>query len=411
MIKMKYIITSILCVGFLSAFAYINPNNKGAPANNNQVVSYRMSCAQAVRQIDLDINNVRARLLVGGDVWWDGNNGRYIVPNVAAGEVEVSSIFAGAVWLGGIDPAGNLKMAAQTYGTGNGTSDFWPGPLTEDGVVEDEVCAQWDNFFSVSGAEIDLHIAQFQAAQEAGIDYDVNLIPAGVRGWPGLGNPFFFDIFGFELPTAEQGLGAFFDVDEDLVYNPEFGDYPIIEVRGCPEPQFPDEMKFWIYNDAGNIHTETGGDAIQMEVQVQAFAYATNDELNNMTFSRYKLINRAQESIDSTYFAMWVDADLGCFNDDFIGCDTTRSMMYIYNADEVDGSTGANCTGGVETYGDDIPYLGVDYFRGPLAPKVINPDGTTRNPFIGEQPDTIIVIMEVKEAVLRIQLKLIRLMQ
>ncbi len=391
MIKMKYIITSILCFGFLSAFAYINPNHS-APASNTQEVSYRMSCAQAVRQTDLDINNVRARLLVGGDVWWDGSSGRYIVPNVQPGEVEVSSIFAGAVWIGGIDPAGNLKLAAQTYGTSNGGSDFWPGPLTEDGTVEDEVCAQWDNFFTVTGAEIDLHIAQFQEAQAAGIDYDVSLIPEGVRGWPGLGNPFFFDIFGFELPTAEQGLGAFFDVDESGDYNPEFGDYPIIEIRNCIEPQYPDEMKFWIYNDAGNIHTETGGDAIQMEIQVQAFAYATNDELNNMTFNRYKLINRAQESIDSTYFAMWVDADLGCFDDDFIGCDTTRSMMYIYNADAVDGSTGDACTGGVETYGDDIPYLGVDYFRGPLAPKVVLPDGTCRNPRIGEPADTIVEI-------------------
>lgn len=49
-----------------------------------------------------------------------------------------------------------------------------------------------------------------------------------------------------------------------------------------------------------------------MEVQVQAFAYATNDEINDMTFQRYKLINRAIEDIDSTYFAMWTDPDLGC---------------------------------------------------------------------------------------------------
>jgi hypothetical protein len=49
-----------------------------------------------------------------------------------------------------------------------------------------------------------------------------------------------------------------------------------------------------------------------MEVQVQAFAYATNDQINDMTFQRYKLINRAVLAIDSTYFGMWVDPDLGC---------------------------------------------------------------------------------------------------
>src|SRR5690625_7882339 len=77
-----------------------------------------------------------------------------------------------------------------------------------------------------------------------------------------------------------------------MKYDPLDGDYPIIEIRGCPVPQYPDEMIFWIYNDAGSIHTQTQGHPIQMEVQVQAFAYATNDEVNNMTFQRYKLINQ-----------------------------------------------------------------------------------------------------------------------
>jgi hypothetical protein len=390
--NMKYFITTILCFGLMTAFAFRNPES-AKPAKKNTTVEYRMNCAQASRQTDLDINNVRARLLVGGDVWWDGNNGRYIVPNVEPGEVEVSSIFAGAVWLGGIDPGGNLKIAAQQFGTASGASDFWPGPLTEEGFVDDETCANWDNFFTVTGAEIDLHISRFLSSQEPGADaYTENDIPAGVKTWPGLGNQFFFEEFGFELPTAEQGLGAFFDENGDNLYNPLDGDYPIIEIRGCVEPQYPDEMKFWIYNDAGNIHTESNGDAIQMEVQVQAFAYSTNDELNNMTFSRYKLINRAVETIDSTFFAMWVDADLGCSEDDYIGTDTTRSLMYIYNTDAVDGSSGTNCTNGVETYGNSVPYLGVDYFRGPLAPKIFGPNGELINPGRGQEPDTLVEI-------------------
>ena len=387
---MKYIITSILCLGMMSVFAFKNPENV-KPNRSNTAVNYRMNCAQSTRSLDLDINNVRARLQIGGDVWWDGNNGRYIVPKVEAGETEVSSIFAGAVWIGGVDPAGNLKIAAQTYGRSTGSSDFWPGPLTESGFIDADACAQWDRFFTVTGAEIDLHIAQFQAAEaDPNLEYDNSLIPKGVREWPAKGNPFFAEIYGFELPDAEQGLGAFEDVGGGPDYNPEDGDYPKIEIRGCPEPQYPDQMHFWIYNDAGNAHTQSQGDAIQMEVQVQAFSYTTNDELNNMTFHRYKLINRAVESIDSTYFAMWVDPDLGCSEDDYIGCDTSRSMMYVYNQDAQDGSSGINCTGGVATYGNDIPYLGVDYFRGPLAPKVFGPNGILLNPVQGQPGDTIV---------------------
>ena len=386
--KMRYITTGLLWCCVVSLFAFKNPES--AKPSQAQV-TYRLNCAQATAQTNMDINNVRARLLVGGDVWWDGNNGQYVVPKVENGEDEVSSIFAGAVWIGGVDPAGNLKVAAQQFGTASGNSDFWPGPLDETGFVSEQTCADWDKFFTVTGAEIDLHLAQFQQSIVDDVDYDVNLIPQGVKEWPGLGNEFFFDAFEFELPDAPQGLGAFWDENADGLYNPQFGDYPIIEVRGCPEPQFPDQMKFWIYNDNGDVHTESGADPILMEIQVQAFAYETNDELNNMTFSRYKLINRAQESIDSTFFALWVDADLGCSEDDYIGCDTTRSMMYVYNTDAVDGENGTNCNG-IPTYGTNIPYLGVDYFRGPLAPKIFGPNGTLINPAIGQPFDTIVEI-------------------
>ncbi|MEL7021467.1 MAG: hypothetical protein AAGK47_07665, partial [Bacteroidota bacterium] len=212
------------------------------------------------------------------------------------------------------------------------------------------------------------HLRRFQEAQDNNTTYLEGDIPRNIRGWPARGNQFFFDIHRFELPNTSQGLGAFFDQDKDGFYEPDEGDYPVIEIRGClAEPQYADEMTFWIYNDNGNIHSESNADPIQMEIQVQAFAYATNDEINDMTFQRYKLINRAIESIDSTFFAMWVDADLGCFTDDFIGCDTARSMAYIYNADALDGTNGTACDGGVNTYGDEIPLLGVDYFRGPLS--------------------------------------------
>ncbi len=155
------------------------------------------------------------------------------------------------------------------------------------------------------------------------------------------------------------------------MYDPVTGDFPTIQIRGCEEelgfpPQFGDEMIFWIYNDAGNTHAESTGDKINMEVQVQAFSYSTNDEINNMTFQRYKLINRAIESIKDTYFAMWVDPDLGCHSDDYIGSDISRSLAYVYNEDATDGESGGCSCGDVNTYCDEVPILGVDYFRGPL---------------------------------------------
>ena len=337
-----------------------NPTNNNNSTSTSTTASYRADCGEASAQTDLNINNVRARLLNGGDMWWDFSDGRYVVPNVPAGQTAVSSLFAGAVWLGGFDDGGNLKLAAQTYrSSGN---DYWPGPLEPNsGETTNEQCSRWDIHFTVYGATIYQHIGAF-----AGDGFDCANVPNELKRWPGRGNPFFADFYGWELPN--QPLAPFYDENNDGVYNPCDGDFPIIEVRGCAAgtrsaASIADQMTFWIYNDNGNIHTQTTGDPIRMEVQVQAFGYATSDEINDMTFYRHKLINRANSPVDSTYFTMWVDGDLGCYLDDYVGADTTRSLGVYYNENAVDGDGGC---AGTPSYGENPPMLGIDYFRGPL---------------------------------------------
>ncbi len=388
---MKYLITTVFCSLLFSLSAFTYPD-AARPNKQSKKNIFNLNCAQATAQSDLNVNNVRARLLVGGDLWWDGNRAQYIVPQVEPGEPEVSAIFAGAVWMGGFDAMGNLKVAAQQFGTASGNSDYWPGPLTSNGITQAETCENWDNIFAVTGEEIDLHIAQYRQALADNIPYEVSQIPNSVLGWPALGNEFFFEIFDFQLPDAQQGLAPFWDENGDGLYTPQFGDYPIIEIRGCGAPQYADGMQYWIFNDAGNIHTESNADPLQMEIHGQAFAYATDDALNDMTFTRYKLVNRAAESREKTIFGVWLDADLGCSEDDFVGCDTIRDLMYVYNRDALDGSSGSNCIGGVATYSDKVPYLGVDFFRGPLAPKIIGPDGELMDPDLGQAFDTIVEI-------------------
>jgi hypothetical protein len=226
--------------------------------------------------------------------------------------------------------------------------------------------------FTVHGQNINEHIAIMkQTVLIEGNRIDESNIHIELRGWPAQGNPYFAGIHGFPLP--DQELAEFYDVNGDGIYDPADGDFPIIGIRGC-EPDdvdaanYGDQMKFWIYNDigaTGNVHQQSNGQPIRMEVQVLAFGYATNDEFNNMTFWRYKLINRANQSIDSTYFAMWVDADLGCPDDDYVGCDVDRSLAIVYNAGDFDGPPGVDCQG-ANTYGPNVPLLGYDYFRGPL---------------------------------------------
>jgi hypothetical protein len=123
---------------------------------------------------------------------------------------------------------------------------------------------------------------------------------------------------------------------------------------------FGDYTLWWVYNDRGNIHTETDGDPIGMEFRGQAFAFTTNDELNDMTFYNYNIINRSTYTLYNTYFGVWTDADLGGATDDYTGCDVQRGLGYMYNGDEFDDDANGNLG-----YGDQPPAIGIDFFEGP----------------------------------------------
>jgi hypothetical protein len=366
----KFLLTIIL----LSGLVYTDLSAKGPEYTDGKspvsdVTGWRAACVRPTRQIELQVNNVRARLLTGGDIW---SEAQYVVPKPAPGQLPVSAIFAGGVWIGGVDRAGNIKLSAVTYRSQG--FDFFSGPLDINGVTESKQCQDWDRFFTVKGVNVIKHYNNIIKSKETGVPIDCDSIPDDVRYWPGQGNPYWTEKYSFNLP--DQPLGAYWDDDQDNIYDPCNGDFPLIDIRGC-EPSniaaakelVPDEMIFWIYNDNGGPQTLTGPNAIQMEVQVQSFAYSTNDEINDMTFYRYKLINKATEDLVDCYFSMWIDPDLGCYSDDYIGCDVTRSLAYVYNQDAVDGFNGTAC-GGTNTYGTEVPILGMDYFRGPLGPKV-----------------------------------------
>ena len=118
-----------------------------------------------------------------------------------------------------------------------------------------------------------------------------------------------------------------------------------------------DATLWWVFNDKGNIHTETEGTPIGLEIRAQAFGFATNDEINNMTFYSYEIINRSTYRLTGTYFSQWVDTDLGFATDDYVGCDVDRGLGYSYNGKPKDGD------GQFWAYGDQPPAIGVDFFQ------------------------------------------------
>lgn len=343
----------------LSAKTYIGANNGGL-SNNNQGNSGKtgvFDCATSSSQIDLDINNVRTRILGGGDMWWDGvETAKYELPKIDAssGATSISALFTGALWFTGLDNGGNLQCSAQTYR--NQGHDFFTGPLNGIyGEASFDVCAAYDEHFEVLAEEINEVRALF--ADGGGANIPSSLIPANVLKWPGKGNPYYLSNE-TDKYYNEGALAPFFDQDGNNIYDPTKGDFPIIGVskNGVLQPTYADQMIFWVINDNGQIHGRTGGVPIGVQVNCLAFAYSTADALNDMTFYTFEITKKTPNPLYETYMGYFVDTDLGDATDDYIGCDTVRDMGYVYNSTAVDGQ-----------YGPNPPIVGIDYFEGPLA--------------------------------------------
>lgn len=312
-------------------------------------------CNQTTATIDLDINNVRARIMSGGDMWWDRSAGaaRYQVPKGG----NASALFAGSLWIGGIDQSTNqLKVAAQTYRQrGN---DYWTGPLDEfnGASVDFQTCSEWDRFWKVNRADVNAFktLAENCANDPSCISASSASIPDAIKQWPGQaanspgGSNTATGASGGLLNVPDREMAPFIDVDNDNVYNWAKGDYP--DILG-------DQYIWYVFNDRGDAKTQTQSDAIGLEIQLGSFAFATSDCLNDATFYNYKTTNWSTSPIDSAYMATWTDADLGYARDDYIGCDTARGLGILYNGDGYDETP----TG----YGFDLPMVGVDFFRGP----------------------------------------------
>lgn len=372
--KLKYILSIAVALGLSKANA---KENIGTPSvtvgKTNAARGLSADCNPATAQIDLAINNVRTTILGGGDMWWDLNNARYEIPKLPEGSTEqpVHSLFAGSLWIGGVDAGGQLKVAAMTYRqSGN---DFWPGPLnTSTADISADECDEWDTHFRMKRSDVDAHIAWINDPIE-NADYSM---PASIADWPAHGSA---------IDGQDYYLAPFFDADGDGNYDPNAGDYPDYNAsgdRGCEAQLYGDETIWWIFNDKGNIHMETGAEAIGLEIHAQGFGFATNDEINNMTFYQYKIFNRSTFTLNDTYFGQWVDPDLGNYEDDYVGCDVQRGLGYCFNGDQDDE--------GARGYGLNPPAIGVDFFQGPLADEADGIDND-RDGLIDEEGEQIIM--------------------
>src|SRR5579863_9982087 len=95
------VIASALCIAAQAT------ENIGTPPHHSVARVMSNGCPQDAGAAFLNINNVRARIMDEGDMFWNPstNQQQYFVP--AGGKA--SSQFAAAPWIGGLDAGGQLR--------------------------------------------------------------------------------------------------------------------------------------------------------------------------------------------------------------------------------------------------------------------------------------------------------------
>ncbi len=154
-------------------------------------------------------------------------------------------------------------------------------------------------------------------------------------------------------------LGAdFIDRDGDGLYDPNVDSPPLMG-----------DITIWnVINDGvplGNRHI--GTDPMELEIRQTVWAFQDDQELGDIVFFLYQITNTSGNDIDSLYFSIWSDPDIGDYQDDLIACDTLRQMGYCYNYFD-DG-----------IYGGNPPAFGIQILQG----AVIDSPGDTALVFKG----------------------------
>jgi hypothetical protein len=143
-------------------------------------------------------------------------------------------------------------------------------------------------------------------------------------------------------------LGAdFIDLNGDGIYDPN-----------VDKPALMGNRIIWtVFND-NTIISWPGGLGTQplgLEIHQAVWAFARADLLGDIIFFWQRLINMGGNQIDSLFFSVWEDPDIGDYTDDLIGCDTTLDLGYCYN----DGND--------IVYGNNPPAFGVKLVQGPVV--------------------------------------------
>jgi len=235
-------------------------------------------------------------------------------------------IYSSFFWFAGLDDNDSLHTCI----TGYSNSDLKTGPIAND-YTNSYYINRYDNkIWSVTEQEIIYHISNYQN--------NFYNIPNSILNWPAHGET---------LNGEAQNLAPYEDINNNGVYDPQNGDYP--KIRG-------QKAVYLIYNDDNSTDTNKLG----LEYHLMYYQFASSDCINNTTFINLTIYNRSNTNYHNFKVAQHNDFDIGGATDDFVGCDSTRNLIYGYNGDPIDDA------GTSLKYGANPPAFGVKQLNQPM---------------------------------------------
>jgi hypothetical protein len=276
----------------------------------------------SINRQKLDVNHISA---------WFRNDGEFYSDHSTTGpgfEWPIGSgiyaVFSTGFWIGAkvqTDTGKEIRVAT----VGHFGSEFRPGRILPNGEPEDYTLPHLRLY----------KVRPLKDSPVSNIDY---------LEWP-----------------IDQGA-PWIDVDSDGLWNPYVDK---IGIRFPGRIEYPDMVTFCIFNDADSNYHTWFGRTKPLGVEVRQTAWAYENKFQDAHFIRFQIYNKGIKNLDSTYFALWSDPDLGDAFDDYVGSDTTKdingipnNLGYCYNGDNDDGPPG---------YGFAPPALGYKLLQGPLV--------------------------------------------
>lgn len=270
---------------------------------------------------------------VAGQQWIDAGNVRALVRNngILVSDFRVptpadslaSCLGELSLWAGGIDPAGNLKLAVQQPDTAK--SNFRGGFRVVPGSAK---------VWKITRADVEQHEADW--LDNGQID---NPNPA-IFAWPGIGNAAAEQFNGFSLDSVPAWMSApFWDKNENRQYDPAMGEIPRVDVQVNEGQWNWSELLFAPFHEKMESDSSPANrPKIGIEGDVLLFTYRCEDSpfLSNTVFGRVHLHYRIAEPIDSFFVGFLVDGNVGDPTDDFLGHRTAHRTTYFYDAKPAD---------------------------------------------------------------------------